>query len=501
MTRLSSLLVLATGVFAALGASCGKGGPGADPADAASGGAGSSGGAGGQPRTGGAGTGGAPATGGAGNGGAPATGGIGSGGAPATGGTPGSGGAGAMDVRPAGDAVPEAGGPSGCTPAPALKLIRAAKLAQSATTLVQAPGDPRMFIAERPGRILILTGGAVSPMPFMDLRPSVAPLETERGLLSIALHPQFAANRRFYLAYTRSANDPLTPGLSTLGDLVLAEGTASTADPNRADPGVKILRTVPKAVRFHNGGAIAFGPDGMLYMGTGEDGRQYNPGQRPSLQQLNNAWGKLLRIDVDNPTARPAGNVPSGDVHVWDYGLRNPWRLSFDRVTGDLYIADVGEATWEEIIFEPKGTGQRNYGWPIMEGNHCSVYAPGCNMQGLTGALHELAHTGMGAGAGGVCPFDDEKPIDCNRAVVGGHVYRGRAVPELDGRYFYGEHMHNQVMSLVVKNGAATCHADHTTDLTTPQTPIQGLISFAQDAQGEVYLLDLFGNVYRIDRE
>jgi glucose/arabinose dehydrogenase len=382
---------------------------------------------------------------------------------------------------------------------PALKLTKAATLTQTAVLLVQAPGDSRLFVAERLGRILIVSAGVVSPTPFLDIRSSVAPLETERGLLSMALHPQFSSNRRFYVAYTRITEDPLTPNQTHLGDIVLAEGTASLADPNRADPAFKILLTIPKNNRYHNGGMLAFGPDGMLYMSSGEDGRSYAKDLKSSLQELTNKAGKILRIDVDDPTTRPEGNFASGDVHVWDYGLRNPWRMSFDRKTGDLYIGDVGESTWEELIFEPKGLGQRNYGWPRTEGNHCYGGAA-CDMAGITPALLELGHTGEGS-VKGSCGFDETKVVDCNRAVLGGYVYRGQALPELDGRYFYGENIHNEIKSLVVKDGKATCQADHTTDLVTKATPIRGLVSFSEDAQGELYLLDIFANVYRLDRE
>jgi glucose/arabinose dehydrogenase len=244
----------------------------------------------------------------------------------------------------------------------------------------------------------------------------------------------------------------------------------------------------------------AFGSDGMLYMTSGEDGRNYSAALKPTLQQLTNLAGKMLRIDVDNPPARPNGNFTQGDGHVWDYGLRNPWRFSFDRLTGDMYVGDVGEGSWEEVIFEPKGMGQRNYGWPTTEGNHCSPSSAGCNMTGISPAVFEFAHAGNGAN-GGVCGFDETAVIDCNRAIIGGYVYRGKALPELYGRYFYGEYIKNEVRSLIVRDGRAACQADHTVDLRTAATPIQGLLSFSEDAQGELYLLDIFANVYRVERE
>jgi glucose/arabinose dehydrogenase len=391
-------------------------------------------------------------------------------------------------------------GPDGCPLVPDLKLTKFATLSQTATLMVQAPSDSRYFFAERLGRILIFENGKLKNTPFLNIKTSVAPLETERGLLSLALHPSFAENGRFYVVYTRAVNDPLTPAMDTLGDLVLAEGSVSNGNPNVAQSSLDVLLTVPKAVRYHNGGMIAFGQDGYLYMTTGDDGRGYTS-QRTTLQELDNRIGKILRIDVDDPDSRPDGNMPTGDEHVWDYGVRNPWRMSFDLLTGDMYFSDVGDRSFEELNYEPAGEGQRNYGWALTEGAHCSEYYPGCDVGDVTAPLVEIAHDGVGS-VDGKCTADFETaPAECNRAVIGGYVYRGPKLPELDGRYFYGDYIQNRIYSLIVEDGAATCHAEHTDDLITAQTPIQGLISFSQDAKGEVYLLDIFANVYRIARQ
>lgn len=433
-------------------------------------------------------TGGAPSAGSAGLGGSP-SGGGGHGGAGMAGfaGSAGTAGAGGVVI-----------GPDGCPVVPPLKLTRVAALTQSPMLLTQAAGDPRLFIAERPGRVLIVKDGVLMPEPFLDIRSHVAPEETERGLLSIALHPGFVENGRFFVVYTRAVDDSFTPASHRVGDLVLAEGKRSLLNPDVAEAVLKPLFTVPKSNRFHNGGMIAFGPDGFLMMAVGEDGKSYSPSERGKLQERDNLIGKLLRVDVDAPEARVPGNFADGDARIWHTGVRNPWRASFDRKTGDLYVGDLGEGSWEEIDYLPAGMGQTNLGWPDAEGNHCSPTNPACDVTKSLAPVHEFGHTGPGS-MDGRCGYDDERPVECNRAVVGGYVYRGRALPELDGRYFYGDFINNFVESLIVKDGAATCHASHPT-LATPDTPIQGLVSFSEDANGELYLLDLFGNVYRLDR-
>jgi glucose/arabinose dehydrogenase len=421
----------------------------------------------------------------------------------ASAGSGGSGLSGAAGAGSGGSANGGSGGAdqNGCPLVPPLKLTRLVTLGASPMLLTQAADDPRQFIAERPGRVLILEDGALLATPFLDIRSNIAPEETERGLLSLALHPAFADNGRFYVVYTRAANDPFTPELTSVGDLVLAEGRASAENPDVAETALTVLLTVPKSVRYHNGGMIAFGKDGKLFMSVGEDGCAYTPTLAPVLQQRDNRLGKMLRIDVDNPSVPPAGNFTDGDPYVWDYGFRNPWRMSFDRKTGDLYVGDLGEGSWEEINYEPFGQGNKNYGWPLAEGNHCAPNAQDCELSSFVAPLHEFAHTGAGS-VDGRCGYDDATtPRECNRAVVGGYVYRGAALPELDGRYFYGDFINNTVSSLIVKDGAATCHAEHQSDLYSPATPIQGLASFSEDAAGELYLLDLLGNVYRVDRE
>lgn len=388
----------------------------------------------------------------------------------------------------------------GCPLVPPLKLTRVVALTQTGMLLDQAAGDERIFIAERPGRILILRNNSVEPTPFLDFRSSIAPLETERGLLSMALHPRFTETGRFFVIYTRAVDDPMTPELASLGDLVVAEGKVSPDDPNQAAPTLAPLFTIPKEVRYHNGGMLAFGPDGFLYVSTGEDGRIYGPNS-DSLQEVDHKLGKILRVDVDAPNSSPPGNIPGADIHVWDYGLRNPWRMSFDRLTGDLYIGDVGEATYDEIIYEPLGEGGRNYGWGVLEANQCNAPFGDCSTNGLTPPILAIPHDGPGS-VNNTCVNDfEQEAAECNRAVVGGYVYRGARLPELNGRYFYGDNIQNTVRSFIVNNGEVSCQATHTADLVDSDTRIAGMVSFSEDAAGELYILDLFGNIYRIERQ
>src|SRR5690349_11300457 len=234
-------------------------------------------------------------------------------------------------------------------------------------------GDNRLFITEQAGRIMIYDGTRLLPEPFLDIRNLVSS-GNERGLLSLAFHPRYAQNGFFYVNYTNVS-----------GNTVVARYSVSPADPNRANPSSAVLILgVNQPFANHNGGQMQFGPDGYLYIGLGDGGGGGDPGNR--AQNLNDLLGKILRIDVDSgsPYAIPASNPFVGSTNVrgeiWSYGLRNPWRFSFDRETGDLWIADVGQGTWEEIDFQPATSiGGENYGWRRMEGSHCFNPSTNCN--------------------------------------------------------------------------------------------------------------------------
>jgi glucose/arabinose dehydrogenase len=330
------------------------------------------------------------------------------------------------------------------------------------TDIKSPPGDPRIFVVGKDGEISIIgADGTVAEEPFLELDVDTS---TERGLLGIAFHPDYAENRRFFVFYT--------PYLTS--NVTIAEGRASAAEPDRAEAELITLIDEPHDAGNHNGGWLDFGPDGKLYASLGDNGKGSATAQDP-----NSPFGKIFRLDVGTPgvCTAPADNPFAGGggrAEVWAYGLRNPWRASFDRLTGDLYIADVGDGGWEEVNVQPAGSaGGQNYGWAIMEGNHCS----GCDMTGLTLPVHEYPHDG-------------------NTAIIGGYVYRGQALPECAGTYFFADYRTNAVGSLRW-NGAGGVN-DVTTNWPTLAGP--SITSFGLDAAGEL-LVAVDGTIHRIGRD
>lgn len=331
-------------------------------------------------------------------------------------------------------------------------------------------GSGRLFIVEKPGTISIVSGGQILPQPFLDIRSLVGPSGPEQGLLGLAFHPQFVQNGRFFVFYT--ANNDAN------GDNTLAEFRVS-ANPNRADPASRrVLLAIPDFAPNHNGGMVTFGPDGYLYVGTGDGGGGGDPERNG--QNINALLGKLLRLDVDDgqPYAIPRDNPFVGRTdarpEIWAYGLRNPWRFSFDRATGDLYIGDVGQNLWEEIDFQPAGSaGGANYGWSIMEGLHCYRPATGCDPSGLTPPIAEYGH-------------------DAGCAVIGGYVYRGVAYPLLDGTYLYGDYCSGRIWGL-------SRTSDGAWQVQLLLRANAQLSSFGEDEAGEVYVVAVdSGVIYRL---
>jgi glucose/arabinose dehydrogenase len=327
-------------------------------------------------------------------------------------------------------------------------------------------GSNRLFITEQRGRILLDKGGVISKKPFLDLTARVSCCG-ERGLLSVVFPPGYAGKKYFYVNYTDRS-----------GDTVVARYRVSH-DPDIADPkSEEVILTVEQPYANHNGGQLAFGPDGHLYIGMGDGGSGGDPhkhGQNPS-----SLLGKMLRIDVESgkkPYAVPADNpFANGKAYrpeIWATGLRNPWRFFFDRKTGDLYIADVGQNRYEEIDFEPKGgKGGRNYGWNIMEGLHCYA-SESCDRKGLALPVAEYDH-------------------DEGCSVTGGVVYRGSRFPQLQGIYFYGDYCSGRIWGLR-QSGAEWMNKmlkDSGLSIST----------FGEDEAGEVYVADYGkGNIYRIE--
>jgi glucose/arabinose dehydrogenase len=340
--------------------------------------------------------------------------------------------------------------------------------------LVSPPGDTsRVFIVEKTGAIRIFESGTLLPRPFLDLTGQVSS-GSEQGLLGLAFHPKYASNGKLYVSYTDQN-----------GDTRVVEYLVSS-NPDSASATHQDVLFVDQPYSNHNGGCLAFGSDGYLYVGMGDGGNAGDP--QGNGQNRNTLLGKMLRLDVDgpapyaippdNPFVGQAGTLPE----IWSYGLRNPWRFAFDPANGDLYIADVGQDAWEEIDYEPAETGGRNYGWNRMEGRHC--YPPGssCDTVGLTMPVAEYGHTG------GAC------------SATGGRVYRGSVMPELQGTYFYGDYCSGLIRSLKISNGQAVSEQDWTSSLRTKSGgAMTGLSSFGVDGKGELYLVLLGGDVYRLE--
>jgi glucose/arabinose dehydrogenase len=337
------------------------------------------------------------------------------------------------------------------------------------------PGDTaRVFILEKGGRIRIAKHGVLLARPFLDISTLVT-TGTEQGLLGLAFHPSYASNGRFFIDYTNLG-----------GDTRVVAFTVSS-DPDSADPAGTPILSVAQPFPNHNGGQLAFGPDGFLYIGLGDGGSGGDP--RGNGQSLGTLLGKILRIDVDGaaPYAVPPSNPFVGRAgamgEIWSYGLRNPWRFSFDATSGAMWIGDVGQDAWEEIDVEPAGVGGRNYGWNRMEGTHCYPAGSACDTTGLTRPLLEYPH----------------RP-DCS--VTGGYVYRGSAMPELDGTYFYGDFCSGKIRSARLVGTMATEMQDWTPVLRRESGgALTQISSFGVDARGELYMLLLDGDVYCLRRK
>ena len=327
------------------------------------------------------------------------------------------------------------------------------------------PGDGsgRLFIVEQPGVIRIYQNGALLPEPFLDIQQQVGSRGNEQGLLGLAFHPDYSQNGLFYVNYT-----------DLNGDTVIARFSASGDDANRADAGSEQqLMFVRQPYPNHNGGSMVFGPDGYLYLGLGDGGSGGDP--LGNGQSLHNDLGKILRIDVDNgePYAIPPDNPYAGEStpEIWAYGLRNPWRFSFDRLTGDLYVADVGQDRWEEVNFLPAGSPPGvNFGWNYREGLHPYTGTPD-NIE-VVDPVAEYKHG-----------------EDCS--VTGGYVYRGEELPAMKGIYLYGDYCSGKIWGLFRDaDGAWQNQVLFATGL--------NISSFGEDAAGELYLVDLGGGVYRL---
>lgn len=331
-------------------------------------------------------------------------------------------------------------------------------------------GSDRLFVVEQGGLIKIVREGATLDEPFLDVTDVVGTNGSERGLLSMAFHPDYAENGLFYIDYT-----------DTNGDSVIARYQVSD-DPDRADrESAQTLMQVDQPFANHNGGLLRFGPDGYLYIGFGDGGSGGDP--NGNAQNLQTVLGKVLRLDVDpeavtddqpylipedNPFVDQAGARPE----IWAYGLRNPWRFSFDRETGDLWISDVGQNAWEEVNFAPASSGGgENYGWVIREGTHCYPEGDDCASEGLVAPVAEYSH------AFGV-------------SVTGGYAYRGDDVASLEGVYLFADFGSGLMWGLRRDGDEWVMSEPVETDLT--------ISAFGEGLEGELYMTAFDGTVYEV---
>lgn len=405
-----------------------------------------------------------------------------------TGSTTGGGGTGGAAGGTGGGGTGGTGGSTGdhdCTPpegaTPALKLTQVVSGLERPILVRAAPGDnERLFIVEQTGKIWILQNGQLSAEPFLDIQSLVANpgapdgYHLEQGLLGLAFHPKYLENGRFFVNYSEGPFDDPNPQ----GDTHVVEYRRSDADPNKADPApVKEILFQPQPYTNHNGGHMEFSPkDGFLYIGFGDGGAGGDP--EGNGQNLDTWLGKILRIDVDSgdPYSSPPGNIAGGKPEIWDLGVRNPWRFSFDACTADLYIGEVGQDTWEEVDIEKAGQGNKNYGWNTMEGLHCFNPANGCATAGLALPVTEYNH-------------------QVGKSITGGYVYRGAKLPGLRGTYFYADYVTNKMWMFRWDGSASVTPTEITADVMPPEA----MASFGQDNFGEIYLTSLYGQVYRID--
>lgn len=338
------------------------------------------------------------------------------------------------------------------------------------TYLTQAnDGSGRIFITERDGRIRILENGVLLATPFLDIEDLVDHASWEQGLLSMAFSPNYADNGEFYVYYTN---------LETDNDTVVARYRVST-DPNIADPdSAEQILFVEQPANNHNGGLLVYGPDGYLYIGLGDGGKGNDPWDNAENQTV--LLGKILRIDVENqstytiPADNPYANHAEFRPEIWAYGLRNPWRFAFDLLTGDLFIADVGQNEIEEISFEAAGSaGGHHYGWDTLEGSRCFEPKEDCDQSDKIPPIHDYEHGNQ------------------HCSVTGGYVYRGQAIPALQGTYLFADYCSGIIWGLK----ADAAGEWQVTELVDTNLAIA---SFGQDLSGELYVIDLAGLIYAV---
>ena len=378
------------------------------------------------------------------------------------------------------DAPPSLAPSPTATPSPTDAPFVAANVKVTLERYAKVPGSPlavaapddssgRLFVATQEGKIWQVTNGQVDSQPMLDISGRITS-GGERGLLGVALHPGFPGDRRIYTDYT-----------DRNGDTVVSSFTLVTGDPGRFDPGSESkLLHVDQPFANHNGGGLVFGPDGFLYVTLGDGGSGGDPfGNGQSLRTL---LGKILRIDVDRPSSGQAYGIPADNPfittagakpEIWLYGLRNPWRVSFDRATGDFWIGDVGQNKWEEVdVVRASTGGGENFGWNRMEGFHCYQPSSGCNQSGLTLPITEYGH-------------------DQGCTVIGGYVYRGAAFQILHGGYLFTDYCSATIWAI-------DANTQNRTEPVAVGETTGAPASFGEGADGELYMANLDGTISRV---
>ncbi len=331
---------------------------------------------------------------------------------------------------------------------PALRLVKVSSRFQNPLVVTSAPGQPKLlYVVDKIGRVYVMQNGKVRAKPFLDVR-SLITAGGEQGLLGFAFDPRYQRNKLFYVAYTSADGRNVVARYRSNGTVAIPSSRVT-------------LFSVHDPYGNHNGGNLAFGPDGKLYTSIGDGGSGGDPENR--AQNMGSRFGKLLRLDVSR--TKPQWEIAA-------LGLRNPWRFTFDRVTGDLWIGDVGQGAIEEIDFVPRGTtALLNFGWDVYEGTHSyedKPLGPGT----LVRPVYEYSH-------------------DTGCSVTGGYVYRGSAIPRLAGRYIFGDYCAGTIWTLALVNGKAT-------DVRTEAIRVPGLSSFGEAPTGELYLTSDDGPLYRL---
>ena len=347
-----------------------------------------------------------------------------------------------------------------------LRLERVAGGLSSPVHLTAPANDERLFVVEQAGRIRILRNGQLQPRPYLDIVARVGS-GGERGLLGLAFHPNYASNGFFFVNYTDRNGD------------TRVERYRVSASPDSADASsAQLIITVAQPYSNHNGGLVLFAPDGRLLIGLGDGGSGGDP--QGHGQNRGTLLGSLLRLDIDRtlpyviPADNPFVNTAGARGEIWAWGLRNPWRFAIDRTDNLIYIADVGQGSWEEINVQPATAGGVNYGWNIMEGRHC-FRTTTCNTSNLVQPAIEYDHS-----------------QGCS--VTGGAVYRGAQIPEIRGHFFYSDYCSGWIRSFRYQNGQATQERDWSLNAGS-------VLSFGEDAAGELYVLTGNGTVFRLARE